>query len=115
MRGASTLYVSFCMSRDHATHLFLNVYRTLASKRKRRYSMFVIRYLTDKGTRQSEPVTSLESARYLRAEILAKQKPQETEIVDLSGDHLSGDHLSGDHAPLTTNDLLWSILNEDEN
>ena len=82
--------------------------------------MFVIRYLTDKGTRQSEPVTSLESARYLRAEILAKQKPHETEIVDLSGDHLSGDHLSGDHlsgdhAPLTTNDLLWSILNEDEN
>ena len=45
--------------------------------------MYIIRYVTDKGTRHSEPVSTIESARYLRAEILNQQKPQKIEIVQL--------------------------------
>ena len=66
--------------------------------------MFIIRYITDRGTRQSEPVTTIESARYLRAEILAKQKPHETEIVDLSGNAYA----------TPSNDLLSSLLDEED-
>ena len=47
--------------------------------------MYIVRYVTDKGTRQSEPVGTIESARYLRAEILANCKPQDVEIVSLTG------------------------------
>ncbi len=66
--------------------------------------MYIIRYVTDKGTRQSEQVATIESARYLRAEILAHQKPQETEIVALSASAKST-------APA---DLLWSLLADEE-
>lgn len=45
--------------------------------------MYIIRYVTDKGTRQSEPVETIESARFLRAEILNNQNPQGTEIVEI--------------------------------
>lgn len=45
--------------------------------------MYIIRYFTDKGTRQSEPVDTIESARFLRAEILSNQKPQGTEIIEI--------------------------------
>jgi hypothetical protein len=66
--------------------------------------MYIIRYVTDKGTRQSEPVPTLESARYLRAEILGHYKPHETEIVSLSDEQ--------DQTPTT--DLLRSILADDD-
>ena len=51
--------------------------------------MYIIRYVTDKGTRQSEPVATIESARYLRAEILTHQKPHTTEIVILPNKNVS--------------------------
>ena len=68
------------------------------------FTMYIIRYVTDKGTRQSEPVATIESARYLRAEILGHYKPHETEIVPLSDDT----------AGAPTSDLLRSILADDD-